>query len=145
VCVCVCTYPPTPGAKVLQRVRDDLHAVAEHAVQIELLVLVYHCRQEKDQTSARLEEVPREGDEVGCKCRQFIRLGRWYIRLVVPGRWISRLVGAVVLICGHTYARARLYGNRRVSRPPLFTAKTLCACSDTIYEGSATCLELLHS
>ncbi len=37
------TYPPTPGTEILQRVSDDLHAVAEHTVQIEFLVLVYHC------------------------------------------------------------------------------------------------------
>jgi hypothetical protein len=48
------TYPPTPGAEILQRVCDDLHAVAKHAVQIELLVLVYHCWQEEDQAPAGL-------------------------------------------------------------------------------------------
>lgn len=37
------TYPPAPGAEILQRVRDDLHAVAKHAIQVEFLVLIYHC------------------------------------------------------------------------------------------------------
>jgi hypothetical protein len=65
----MCTYPPTPRAEILQRICDDFHAVAEHAVQIELRVLVYHSWQEKDQASPWLQEVPREGDEIGCECR----------------------------------------------------------------------------
>ena len=48
------TYPPTPGAEILQRVCYDLHAVAKHAVQIELLVFVRHCWQEEDQAPAWL-------------------------------------------------------------------------------------------
>lgn len=42
-CVRWDTYPPTPGAKILQGIRDDLHAIAKHAVQIELLVLICYC------------------------------------------------------------------------------------------------------
>lgn len=48
------TYPPTPGAEILQRVCYDIHAVAKQAVQIELLVFVRHCRQEEDQAPAWL-------------------------------------------------------------------------------------------
>ena len=46
------THPPSPRTEILQRVPDDFHAVAEHAIQIELLVFVYHCRKEEDQPPA---------------------------------------------------------------------------------------------
>ena len=80
----MCTHPPTPRAKVLQRVGDDLHAITKHAIQIEFLVLVYHGRQEEDQAAAGLQEIPCEGDEVDCECRQLVRFSGWHIRLVIP-------------------------------------------------------------
>lgn len=69
------TYPPTPRTKILQRVRDDFHAVAKHAVQIELLVLVYHGRKEEDQAPAGIQEVPCKDNEVGRKGGELVRLG----------------------------------------------------------------------
>ena len=80
----MCTHPPTPRAKVLQRVGDDLHAITKHAIQIEFLVLVYHGRQEEDQAAAGLQEIPCEGDEVDCECGQLVRFSGWHIRLVIP-------------------------------------------------------------
>ena len=41
--------------------------MAEQAVQVELVVLAYHRWQEEDQAPARLEEEPRESNEVGRK------------------------------------------------------------------------------
>jgi len=78
------TYSPTPRAEVLQRVCDDLHPVAEHAVQIELFVLVYYRWQEEDQAPVGSQEVPRENDEVGREHGQLVWFGGGHVWLVIP-------------------------------------------------------------
>jgi len=76
--------PPTPRAEVLQRVCNDLHPVAEHAVQIELFVLVYYRWQEEDQAPIGFQEVPRENDEVGREHGQLVWFGGGHVWLVIP-------------------------------------------------------------
>ncbi len=78
------SYPPTPRAEVLQRVCNDLHPVAEHAVQIELFVLVYYRWQEEDQAPVGFQEVPRENDEVGREHGQLVWFGGGHVWLVIP-------------------------------------------------------------
>jgi len=56
----MCTYLATPPAKVARRVFDNLHPIAEQAVQIETLVLVYHSRREEDQAHAWKDKLDYE-------------------------------------------------------------------------------------
>lgn len=51
------THPASPRAEVLQRIRDELHAIAEHRLDVELLVLLGDRRQEEDEAAAGFQHV----------------------------------------------------------------------------------------
>jgi hypothetical protein len=58
------SHPPSPAAKVLQRIGDYLHSHTEHSVDIDFFVFVVYSWQEEYETAVGLEHVPCKNDKV---------------------------------------------------------------------------------
>jgi hypothetical protein len=83
-CIMERSYPPSPIPEILQRVRDDLHTITRHCVNIYFLVLFCDRRQEENQPPLRFEHRTREKDEVRDEFGKFVRFCWWNVRLISP-------------------------------------------------------------
>lgn len=54
------THPASPGAEVLQRIRDNFHTFAHHSVDVDFLILVGDSGEKEDQTTSRSQQIPCE-------------------------------------------------------------------------------------
>jgi hypothetical protein len=61
------TYSTSPRSEILQGVCHNLHAVAQHSLDIHFLIFVCHSGQEEYKSTARFEQVSRKTYKVGGK------------------------------------------------------------------------------
>ena len=75
----------------MQRVRDDLHPITHHSVNIHLLVLLCNSGQEENQPPLWLEHRSRKKNQIRNEFGKLIWLRRWNIRLLTPVEKVVRV------------------------------------------------------